>query len=295
MCIWENAVVMKKVLILGKGSYLGEQFQTWLNLYPEEYYVRMIGTKDGEWKKEEFAKYDCVVNFSGLAHIKNITPDMEEAFYSVNRDLAIEMGKWAKKCGVKHFVHLSSMNVYGDANNNIIDRNQTAPTSFYGDSKLQGEIGLQQLATEGFVVSCVRPPFVYGSGCKGNYNLVRKLALKLPIFPTYKNKKSMIYVDNLSEFIRLTIDARAGGTFTPQNKELVSTAELVKEISRANGHKILFVGVFDWLMPLAKKISGMARKAFGDDCYCEELSGYYEWKYCVVNFKDSIELTEGKR
>lgn len=284
---------MKKILILGAGSYLGEQLRIWLEHYSKEYYVKIIETKNDEWKKEEFARYDCVVNFAGLAHIKNITPDMEEKFYSVNRDLPIEMGIWAKKCGVKHFIHVSSMNVYGDDNNNISDRNITAPTSFYGDSKLQGEIGLRKLEDAEFVVSCIRPPFVYGKGCKGNYNLIRKIALKTPIFVTYRNKKSMIYVDNLCEFIKLTIDFAAGGVFTPQNKELVSTCDLVKEISRVNEHKVLFTGVFNWLIPLTVKICKMARKAFCDDCYSEELSDYYNWKYCVVNFKDSIEHTEG--
>lgn len=283
---------MKKVLILGKDSYLGESLYSWLKKYPDSYEVDLAVTKDGEWKNRNFANFDTVVNFAGIAHINNITPDLEGLFCSVNRDLAIEMCSWAKEHGVKQFVQFSSMNVYGDYCGVVIDRAKTNPTSFYGRSKLEGDEGILELADENFKVASIRPPFVYGKGCKGNYNTVRKLALKLPVFPTYRNKKSMIYIDNLCEFIRLTIDAGSGGVFTPQNRELVSTSELISEIAKNNQHKIIRTSIFNWSIPIFMRISGLAKKAFIDDSYRLELSDYYDWKYCVVGFEDSIKTTE---
>ena len=283
---------MKKVLILGKDSYLGESLYAWLKKHPDSYEIDLAITKDGEWKKKNLANFDTVVNFAGIAHINNITPDLEGLFFSVNRDLAIEMCTWAKEHGVKHFIQFSSMNVYGDYCGVVTDRMKTNPTSFYGRSKLEGDEGIHKLADENFTVASIRPPFVYGKGCKGNYNTVRKLAMKLPVFPTFRNKKSMIYIDNLCEFIRLTIDAGAGGVFTPQNRELVSTSELVNEIAKNNQHKIIRTSIFNWSIPILMRITDLAKKAFIDDSYRLELSDYYDWKYCVVGFEDSIKKTE---
>ena len=286
---------MKKILIIGKDSYIGESIFKWLNLYPDKYNFDIISSLDYQWKEVDFTQYEIVVNLAGIAHIKNITEDMKSLFYSVNRDLTIEIGKYAKKHGVKYFIHFSSMNVYGDFCQIIKDRKKVNPTSFYGDSKLQGEIGLEKLEDPNFMVANIRPPFVYGKDCKGNYNTVSKIAKKVPIFPTYRNKKSMIYIDNLCEFIRLLIENPKGGIFTPQNKELVSTVELIKEISSANGHRIVFTGIFNCLIPLGMRIFKNIKKAFIDDSYDINLSNYFDFKYCVVDFKESIKRTELKK
>lgn len=264
----------------------------WLGKYPTQYETSIVSTLNYDWKKKDFSKYDTVVDFAGIAHINNITPDMEGLFYSVNRDLTIEIGKYAKEHGVKHLIYFSSMNVYGDYCDNIKDRTSVNPTSFYGDSKLQGDLGLEKLEDENFKVAHLRPPFVYGKGCSGNYNSISKIAKKTPIFPDFKNKKSMIYIDNLCEFVRLVIDNETDGYLTPQNKELVSTADLVREIAINYGKKIWFTRLFNWIIPIGNKVTRLVRRAFANDCYVIELSDYFDWKYCVVSFEESIKRTE---
>ena len=283
---------MKKVLIVGKGSYVGESFKRWLEQYPDKYTVDIVKSKNGEWKEADYSQYEVVVDFAGIAHINNITEDMRELFYSVNRDLSIEIATWAKEHGVPHFIIFSSMNVYGDYVDNLKDRKSENPTSFYGDSKLQGDVGIRKLEDDDFTVSFVRPPFIYGKNCTGNYNTISKIAKKTPVFPTYKNKKSMIYIDNICEFVRMVIDNRRGGILTPQNRELVSTADLVREIAKVNGKRIWFTGIFNWAIGPACKLTRFLRRAFADDCYVSELSNYWEYNYCVVDFKKSIEQSE---
>lgn len=283
---------MKNVLIIGKGSYIGESFKRWLEQYPETYTVGIVDSKNGAWKEADFSKYETVVDFAGIAHINNITADMRDLFYSVNRDLSIEIAAWTKKHGVQHFIIFSSMNVYGDYCDNITERAAEMPTSFYGDSKLQGDIGIRKLEDETFIVSYMRPPFVYGKDCTGNYNTISKIAKRTPVFPSYKNKKSMIYIDNLCEFTRMVIDEQLGGILTPQNKELVSTTELVREIAKCNGKKIWFTHIFNWAIGPAVKIMKTVRRAFADDCYDLLLSNYWDNKYCVVSFEESIRRTE---
>lgn len=280
------------ILIIGKNSYIGKNLKAWLNQYPERYNISTISVRDDQWKNYDFSKFDTVINCVGVAHINNIKDDMKNLFYSVNRDLVFELGKKAKNDGVLHFIHFSSMNVYGDYCNNITDREAVNPTSFYGDSKLQGDLELEKLQDNSFVISYIRPPFVYGKNCSGNFKTISKIAHLTPIFPNYKNKKSMIYIDNLCEFIRLIINDKAGGVFTPQNKELVSTTDLVAEITENNNKKILFTKLFNWILKLGNKKIKTIRRAFGNDCYDLALSDYYDFKYCVVNFKESIRKIE---
>lgn len=283
---------MKNILIIGKGSYIGEAIFSWLKQYLDTYNTNITSPLNYAWKKIDYTKYDTVINLAGIAHIMNMTNDMKPLFYSVNRDLAIEIGKHAKQNGVRHFIHFSSMNVYGDFCRIVSDRSAESPTSFYGDSKLQGDIGLKKLDDHCFHVSIVRPPFVYGKNCKGNYNTIRNIAKKTPIFPTYKNKKSMIYIDNLCEFIRLLIEDGNGGIYTPQNKEIVSTSDLVRQIANVHGKKIWYTGIFNWTINLGIKLFTIIKKAFIDDSYILELSNYYDFKYCIVDFTTSIRRTE---
>lgn len=283
---------MKKVLILGKGSYIGESIKGWLEQYATKYLVEIVSTKNYEWKQADFSQYHTVVDLAGIAHINRITSDMKELFYTVNRDLTIELGEYAKEHGVKFFVYFSSMNVYGDYCDNIDNRDKVNPSSFYGDSKLQGDIGLRKLEDENFVVASLRPPFVYGKGCSGNYNTISSIAKKIPVFPEFNNKKSMIYIDNLCEFVRLLIDNPEGGVFTPQNKELVSTSELVRQIALQSNNKVHFTKLFNWVIIIGNKLTRKIRRAFANDCYMQKLSNYYDYKYCIVDFEESIKRTE---
>ena len=281
-----------RILIIGKNSYIGKNLKKWLEKYPEQYEVDSISVRNREWVKKDFSVYDVLINLAGVAHINNITQDMKEHFYEINRDLAVELGTKAKEERVKHFIQFSSMNVYGDYCDNVRDRENVNPTSFYGDSKLQGDIALQRLADAEFCVALIRPPFVYGKECSGNYRLISKIANRIPVFVDYPNQKSMIYIDNLCEFIRLIIDDRLGGCFTPQNRELISTTELVRMIARQNNHTLYFTRFFNPVIKVGLKMTKIVRKGFADDYYSLQLSDYYDFDYCVVNLEESIKRTE---
>jgi len=283
---------MLSILVIGKNGYIGEHIKHWLDKYPEKYSTEIVSSMDGEWKNTDFSKFSVVVNTAGIAHINNITEDMRDMFFSVNRDLAIELASHSKKAGVKQFILFSSMNVYGDRGGTVTNRDATNPTSFYGQSKFEGDMGALALKDGYFKVASIRPPFVYGKGCKGNYNTISHIARKTPIFPDFKNKKSMIYIDNLCEFVRLLIDDGSGGIYTPQNRELVSTTELVRTVAKCHNHKIWFTKLFNWGIYPTRKILKDISRAFADDCYDLSVSKYWNFEYCVVDFKESIKRTE---
>lgn len=159
---------MKRILITGANSYIGTSFEKWLSQWPDKYTVDTIDMIDGKWRKESFAGYDVVFHVAGIAHIRE-TKKNRDLYYKVNRDLAYETAKKAKAEGVNQFIFISSMSVYG-VDNGVINKNTPLnPKSNYGKSKLQAEKLIKPLCDDNFKVAILRPPMVYGKGCKGNY------------------------------------------------------------------------------------------------------------------------------
>ena len=133
---------------------------------------------------------------------------------------------------------------------------------------------------------------IYGKGSKGNYPLLAKLALKLPLFPRVRNERSMLYIENLCEFVRLMIENEESGTFFPQNSEYSNTSELVKMIADAHGKKIKLVSGFTWLLKIMSHFTALVNKAFGNLTYEKSISEYKE-NYRVAELGDSVKRTEG--
>lgn len=284
---------MKRILITGANSYIGTSFEQWVKRHPDKYMVDTVDMTDISWKEEDFSSYDVVFHVVGIAHVSS-DPKLKDLYYRVNRDLTIETAKKAKAEGVKQFIFMSSIIVYGDSSKGkrVIDRNTIpSPSNFYGDSKLQAEIGLKALEDENFKIVILRPPMIYGKGSKGNYPKLSKAAQILPIFPDIDNERSMLHIDNLCEFIRLMIDNEERGLFFPQNEEYVKTSEMVRMIAEAHGRKIRLTKVFN---PIIKMMYGInvVNKVFGNLVYENSMSVYKKGEYRIRDFEESIKLSE---
>ncbi|MCR5573161.1 MAG: NAD-dependent epimerase/dehydratase family protein [Candidatus Saccharibacteria bacterium] len=265
---------MKRILITGKDSYVGTSVKKYLEQRPKKYKVDELDVKGDEWEKYDFSKYNVVFHVAGIAHVdvKKADEETKKLYYKVNCDLAEEVAKVAKKAGVKQFIFMSSAIVYGDSapigkKKVITIDTEPAPANFYGDSKLQAEIKLNKLVNKSFIVSLVRPPMIYGEGRKGNYPTLRKLALRLPVFPKVKNERSMIYIDNFTAFIKEIIDNDRSGILMPSNPDAISTSEIVKTIAEANNKKIAIVPGFTWALKLLSHLTPFVNKAFGSMSY----------------------------
>ena len=284
---------MKKILITGKNSYIGTSLENWLMREPDKYKVDTIDLKDGSWKEANFSQYDVVFHVAGIAHVSS-DPKMEDLYYKVNRDLTIETAEKAKAEGVKQFIFMSSIIVYGDSSSRkrVIDINTVpTPTNFYGNSKLQAEKGIKDLETDDFKIVILRPPMIYGKNSKGNYPRLANIAKKIPVFPDIDNERSMLHIDNLCEFIKVMIDHKKSGLYFPQNKEYVKTSELVKAIAEVHGKKIWMTKLFNPVLRLMFGI-GIVNKVFGNLVYDKSMSDYNKANYRIRTFKESIELTE---
>lgn len=258
---------MKKILITGANSYIGTSFEKYIKQWSEEYSVDTVDMIDGTWREKSFFGYDVVFHVAGIAHVKE-TKDNAKLYYQVNRDMAIDTAKKAKEEGIKHFIFLSSMSVYGLETGIITLETSPNPKTNYGKSKLMAEEGIEKLTDEKFKLAILRPPMIYGEGCKGNYNSLIKFAKKLPIFPNIRNKRSMLHIEGLCEYVKKLIDGQLDGIHFPQDKDYVCTSDMVKDIADRNGKKIRLTKVLNPFVLLAMRIPGrigkMTSKAFGD-------------------------------
>lgn len=290
---------MKKILITGANSYIGTSFEKYINdNYADQYQVDAVDMIDGSWKEKSFQGYDVVYHVAGIAHSDSgkIPPEKEKLYRSVNTDLTIETAKKAKEDGVKQFIFMSSAIVYGESSKigkkKLITKDtEPKPTNCYGDSKLQAEIGILSLQDDEFKVCILRPPMIYGKGSKGNFLQLEKYAKKLKFFPYVKNERSMLYIGNLVEFVRLMIENEEQGIFWSQNAEYSNTSELVKMIGAVNGKKIHLIKGFGWLLKFMGLFVNKINKAFGNLSYEPSMSDY-KVDYRKYSLEESIKETE---
>ena len=278
-----------KIGILGTNSYIGRRFSDYIS--GTEFHATFISCRDDAWNSADFSSYGVLLCPIGIAHVST-DPALEEKYYAVNRDLPVAIAKKAKADGVKQFVFFSSMIVYGKdlpAGKEFVITAETKPNpeNFYGKSKLEAEEQLLALADESFFVSVLRIPMVYGPNCKGNFPRLLQVAKKSPICPSIQNRRSMIYVGNLCEYLALCVKNPQTGIFFPQNAEYVSTVDVIRTAAKYFNHRILFTGIFNPLLRLAGKKLSFVNKIFGTKIYDSSLSPNCE-TYNKISFEDSI-------
>lgn len=276
---------MKRVLITGKNSYIGTSFEKWMEPFGDKYLIDTLDMKNASWHKADFSQYDVVFHVAGIAHadVEKVSEETRQLYYDVNTKLTIDTARKFKADREKRkslFIFMSSIIIYGEETSirkkRVITREtKPNPSNFYGDSKLQAEIGLQPLADENFKIAILRPPMIYGPGSKGNYQQLEKIALRFPIFPNIKNERSMLHIDNLANFVKEVIDSDESGIFFPQNEDYIRTSYMVRDIAEQNGKKILLFSCLNWGVYLLGyfpgKIGKLTNKAFGNLVYDQKL------------------------
>ena len=289
---------MKRILITGAGSYVGVSAEQYLKQWPDSFWVDTADMHGAEWEKLDFSGYDCVFHVAGIAHadIGKLSEEEVRLYYEVNTDLAIAVAKRAKSQGVSQFIFMSTANVYGDSSpigqNKIITRDYPLQAvNCYSDSKMKAEEQIGDLREDGFKVVVLRCPMIYGKDCRGNYCTLSRMAKKLPVFPKVKNMRSMLYIGNLTEFLRLMIQNEEDGIFCPCDREAVCTSDLVKLIAGVHGKRVILVPGLGWALKLLSHLSGKVNKAFGGFYYDASLSAYKE-EYRRFTLEEAVRETE---
>ncbi|MFW5523417.1 MAG: NAD-dependent epimerase/dehydratase family protein, partial [Segatella copri] len=281
---------MKKVLITGAGSYVGESVRKYILSTSTDFEIYAVDTMGDNWKKADYSQYDVVYHVAGIAHV-NADPKMEALYYKVNRDLTIEVARAAKAAGVKQFIFMSSQIVFHESQSLksevLTAETKENPNGFYGDSKFQAELGIKPLEDENFKVCILRPCMIYGPNAKGNFPRLAKLATKVPVFPCWHNKRSMLYIDNLAEFVKQAILRELSGTFYPQNRELADTVEIIRFFAKASGHKVWITRLLNPFVWLGSFVLQPINKMFATYYYDPEMSKM-DFDYQLVSFEESL-------
>lgn len=283
----------KTVLIIGKDSYIGNSIDRWLT--SKGYIVSQLDTLTDEWKIYDYSGIDAIVHVAGIVHQPQCND--WELYKRVNAEMPFLIASRAKEAGVKRYVFLSTMGVYGKGKRLrpvIIDENTPLqPKGMYGKSKLMAEQSLITLQDSHFKVSFVRPPSVYGKGCKGNYiSGFTSVVKKIPIIPVaYRDvRQSMLYIDNLCELVFQILNRNLSGTFCPQDEMSVNANEILSAIGQGLGKTVrqsTLLGLFVYplsFVPIVKKV-------YGGIEYSKSLSEIKSIDYRVLSFKEAMKRT----
>lgn len=235
---------MKKISVTGATGFVGRR---WVVYNQDKFQLQTINLRNAMVKDIDLRGADAVVHLAGKAH--EMKPIADDIYFAVNYELTKQLADTAKAHGVPQFVYISSVKVYGDTLQDVLDESSPCvPTDAYGASKLKAEQYLRSIETDSFRVAIVRPPLVYGPGVKGNMIRLLQMAEKnIPLpFGGIRNQRSMVFVDNLAELINTIIDRKASGIFIAGDNEPVSTSNLLMMMRAAmdNRSKLVSVPLF---------------------------------------------------
>lgn len=230
-----------KLLITGSNGFIGNYF---INNYKSKYNIKTFSFLKDDINTLDCNTIDIVFHLSALVHQMGGASASE--YEKINVIQTIELAKKAKESGVKHFVFMSTVKVYGEETNSKYTENTVCnPEDDYGKSKLKAEQELQKLEDENFKISIIRTPIVYGYGVKANIKNLINLVNKVPVLPLgkIKNKRSMVYIGNLCHLVDEIITQEKKGIFLACDDEPLSTSKFIELIAKNLDKKIYLIKI----------------------------------------------------
>jgi nucleoside-diphosphate-sugar epimerase len=238
---------MTRVLITGAHSFIGTNFRK----ISVNQNIKEISLRENPPEESDFNNIDVVLHLAAIVHQSKKIDTAK--YFHVNRDLSVRVAELAKSAGVRQFIFISSVKVYGKYIPGSDPWNEDSacdPYDDYGISKYEAEIALKKMEDAGFIVSIIRTPIVYGPGVSSNILKLVKLIEKFPLLPFARvnNNRHFTYVDNLVGFIDKIIEVRASGTFIAMDEFKLSTTYLVMYLSGLLNRKIILFAIPDLLL-----------------------------------------------
>jgi UDP-glucose 4-epimerase len=244
---------MNRILITGAGSFVGRNFiDNSGNKNVDE-----ISLFDKKPEDIDFINYDIVIHLVAIVHQSRRIKD--DRYFKINRDLCLEVAEHASRGGVKQFIFLSTVKVYGEFIPNSGPWNEDSvclPEDSYGKSKYEAELALRKMESPDFIVSIIRTPLVYGVGVKANMLSILRLVDRFPVLPLAKvnNKRSFTSAENLVAFIDRIIERRASGIFIAMDEKPLSTTDLVYLISRYLNKRVFLFRMPEFIVEAGKSL-----------------------------------------
>ena len=278
---------MIKLLVTGSNGFIGSYF---IENYSSIYDVTTFSFRNATFESLHVEDIGVVVHLSALVH--QMGGASKDEYQRVNVTQTINLAKKAKASGVKQFVFMSTVKVYGEESDSVYDETSTCkPQDDYGKSKLKAEQELRKLEDDDFKVSIIRTPIVYGYGVKANIKNLINLVKKVPILPlgAINNKRSMVYVGNLCHLIDVIIQKEKRGLFLASDDKAVSTTKLIELIAQNLDKKIYLIQV-----PFFESFLKFVKPSFHKRLY-KSLEVDNSKTKKILNLKNPYSLEEGVR
>ena len=276
-----------KLLLTGSSGFIGNYFQ---NNYGDKYNIETFSFLKDNLDSLDLRQIDTVIHLSALVH--QMGGAAKEEYTRVNVDNTLVLAQKAKQNGVKQFIFMSTVKVYGEETDTpYTEITKCEPQDDYGKSKLEAEKLLMKMEDDDFTVSILRTPIVYGKGVKANILNLVKLVDKVPILPfgSIKNRRSMVYIGNLCDMIDRLCECKKSGTFLAGDNIPVSTTGLIEIIAKVREKKIVLINI-----PLFPYLLKTVKPSFYKRLY-ESLEVDNRWSKKVLNFENKVSTEEGIR
>lgn len=245
------------ILITGINGFIGSYFST---TYDNKYNIKKFSFRNDNLKKLDLKNIETIIHLSALVH--QMGGASREEYEKVNVIQTLALASRAKNSGVKHFVFMSTVKVYGEETAIVYtEKSDCDPQDDYGKSKLKAELEIQKLEDEDFKISIIRTPIVYGYGVKANMKNLINLVNKIPILPfsDIENSRSMVYVGNLCHLIDVICEKKRSGLFLASDDKALSTKTLIELISNALNKRVYLVKL-PFFKEILKKIKPLFYK-----------------------------------
>lgn len=307
---------MKRVLITGATGFIGRQLSVRLseegidliasvrhfsNFLSDTILQVVVGDLSSEtnWSNA-LDSVSTVIHTAARVHVMSDSANSLAKFRQVNLDGTMNLAKQAVAAGVDRFIFISSIKVHGESTRlyqSFTEMDTPEPVDPYGISKFETEQALYQLAKEtGMEVVCIRPPLVYGARVKANFLSMMKWLYKgVPLpFGAIHNKRSLVALDNLVDFIITCVDhpAAANEVFLVADGEDLSTTELLNRVAGALGKK-------SRLLPVNQKVLEFCLKLIGKKDLAQRLCGSLQVDISkaerLLNWTPPVSVDEGLR
>lgn len=272
-----------KILITGASGFIGQQLCKSLHSQGHEL-LRCVRSQPSQgeiavgdigphtdWQAALATQPEAVIHLAARVHVMHETiADPLAAFRQVNVEGSLNLARQAAAAGVQRFVYLSSIKVNGEfslAGKAFKADDSPAPQDAYAISKHEAEIGLLNIASRSKLkVVIVRPPLVYGPGCKANFAaLLRWVRSGIPLpLGSIPNQRSMIALENLVDFLALCADRErspkaTNEIFLVSDAAPVSTTELLQKMALAYGRRALLIPIAPRFLRLLAHLMGKSQ------------------------------------
>lgn len=231
---------------------------------------RITDITDRDSLRAAFDAAHAVVHLAGRAHVMadDATDPLAE-YRRINVDGTRAVAEASADAGVRRVVFVSSVKVNGEGAKGAPyrDTDPPAPEDAYGITKHEAEIALFDVArARGLEAVCLRPPLVYGPGVRANFAALMKLCdsgLPLPFGAITQNRRSLIFIDNLTSAIRAALSHpnAVGRTFLVRDDEDLSTTGLARALRQALGRPARLIPLPSCFLNLLLHLAGRSAMA----------------------------------